>query len=144
VISPATGLQSGGAASLWHLCQPDFLLGLSPLAFGLKSQLQGSGCWCWFFRLCRRWDPNVFFRLQSRWPVFICFGPRVVFYFLPTLQNWRAFLYPPAGDAPDGGQTTPHGLIHFNRNNSGFRYLIQVFDLYFLLMIINGEAARLL
>jgi hypothetical protein len=37
VISPATGVESRGAASLWRLCQPDFLLGLlSPLAFGLK------------------------------------------------------------------------------------------------------------
>jgi len=37
------------------------------------------------------------------------FGLSRVFYFTGTLPIWRAFPYPPPGEAPDGRPVTPHG-----------------------------------
>jgi hypothetical protein len=40
------------------------------------------------------------------------FGLPRLFYFPSTHHIWRAFPYPPPGEAPDGRPATPHGLLN--------------------------------
>jgi hypothetical protein len=55
--------------------------------------------------------PLAFERPTSYKAVVAGFGPPLVFYFPSTHHIWRAFPYPPPGEAPDGRPATPHGIV---------------------------------
>jgi hypothetical protein len=50
------------------------------------------------------------------------FGPPRVCYFRGSHHIWRAFPYPPPGEAPDGRPATPHGVHLVRRPVYGLLY----------------------
>ena len=103
-----------------------------PVSF-LRWEFLACKCFPWPFAQLPTWRTRYFFPRFSFSTLYrsLCqpqgsgtgFGLPRVFYFPGTLHIWRAFPYPPRGEAPDGRPVTPRGAFFNILSNLLFNHL---------------------